>query len=132
MKKTDRTKYKTELCKNWIEVGVCRYEGKCQFAHGEDELVGKLPPTNSKYKSKTCTTFNEKLYCPYGKRCLFRHDDRAVEEIFKYNYSMKLTFLPESYQNSLYSSDLMSQKDESKRLKIFQEMTSTTHQADNC
>lgn len=127
MKRTDRTKYKTELCKNWIEVGVCRYEGKCQFAHGEDELVGKMPPSNAKYKSKTCTTFSEKLYCPYGKRCLFRHDDRGVEEIFKSNYNIKLAYLPESYHNTLFSTDLANQKVESKRLKIFQEVTSTTN-----
>ena len=107
MKKTDRTKYKTELCKNWIEVGVCRYEGKCQFAHGEDELVGKMGPTNSKYKSKTCTTFNDKLYCPYGKRCLFRHDDRAIEEIFKYKYNMMVSQIPDSYKETIYSNDLV-------------------------
>ena len=33
------TKYKTELCKNWIEVGYCRYKNKCKFAHGQDEIV---------------------------------------------------------------------------------------------
>lgn len=27
--KTDKTKYKTEMCKNWIEIGVCRYSNKC-------------------------------------------------------------------------------------------------------
>lgn len=30
--------YKREICKNWSETGVCRYGGKCQFAHGFDEL----------------------------------------------------------------------------------------------
>lgn len=30
--------YKTELCRSWEEKGSCRYGGKCQFAHGEDEL----------------------------------------------------------------------------------------------
>jgi Zinc finger domain len=56
--KVDKTKYKTEMCKNWIEVGVCRYGNKCQFAHGDLELLGKAPPVNNmKYKSKTCTTF---------------------------------------------------------------------------
>lgn len=27
--KVDKTKYKTELCKNWIELGHCRYGRKC-------------------------------------------------------------------------------------------------------
>ena len=30
--------YKTELCRSWEEKGSCRYGGKCQFAHGEDEI----------------------------------------------------------------------------------------------
>ena len=30
--------YKTELCRSWEEKGSCRYGGKCQFAHGEEEL----------------------------------------------------------------------------------------------
>lgn len=55
------------MCKNWIEIGSCRYGTKCQFAHGDYELLGKAPPVNNtKYKSKTCTTFNERLFCPYG------------------------------------------------------------------
>ena len=82
MLKVDKTKYKTEMCKNWIEVGQCRYGNKCQFAHGDHELMGKAPPVNNnKYKSKTCSTFNEKLYCPYGQRCLFKHEDRNFEEV---------------------------------------------------
>lgn len=32
--KIDKTKFKTEMCKNWIEQGFCRYGNKCQFAHG--------------------------------------------------------------------------------------------------
>ncbi len=42
--KVDKTKYKTEMCKNWIEIGVCRYGNKCQFAHGDFELLGKQAP----------------------------------------------------------------------------------------
>ena len=34
----ERSMYKRELCKNWQEVGFCRYGGKCQYAHGIDEL----------------------------------------------------------------------------------------------
>lgn len=34
-----QTKYKTELCKNWIEVGYCRYKSLCMFAHGHSEVV---------------------------------------------------------------------------------------------
>lgn len=30
--------YKTELCRSHSITGICRYEDKCQFAHGIDEL----------------------------------------------------------------------------------------------
>lgn len=50
--KTDKGKFKTEMCKNWIEIGTCRYGNKCQFAHGDQELINKLAPSNIKYKSK--------------------------------------------------------------------------------
>ena len=101
MKKTDKTKYKTEMCKNWIEIGVCRYGNKCQFAHGDYELIDKQLPQNAKYKSKSCNTFNEKLFCPYGKRCLFRHDDRQMEELERYYYFFKVNYFPETFLEKL-------------------------------
>ena len=55
--KTDRTKYKTEMCKNWVDRGWCRYNDKCQFAHGQAELVEK-DCQNDKYKSRVCVSFN--------------------------------------------------------------------------
>ena len=53
----DITKYKTELCKNWIEVGTCRYGTKCQFAHGKDEQNSSKK--HKKYRSKECNNFFE-------------------------------------------------------------------------
>ena len=32
-------RYKAKLCKNWQRDGVCPYYQKCQFAHGEAELL---------------------------------------------------------------------------------------------
>uniref|UniRef100_A0A3Q3Q2S1 mRNA decay activator protein ZFP36 n=1 Tax=Monopterus albus TaxID=43700 RepID=A0A3Q3Q2S1_MONAL len=31
------SRYKTELCRSFTENGLCKYGGKCQFAHGEEE-----------------------------------------------------------------------------------------------
>lgn len=31
-------RYKTKVCKNYIEMGMCPYESRCMFAHGDDEL----------------------------------------------------------------------------------------------
>lgn len=91
------------MCKNWIEVGSCRYGNKCQFAHGDFELNDKVLPANAKYKSKMCNTFFETLYCPYGSRCLFKHDDRVFEDVTRYNYVTKMTFFPMAYQEYLTS-----------------------------
>ncbi|KAJ7102271.1 hypothetical protein B0H15DRAFT_795796 [Mycena belliarum] len=65
--------YKTELCRSWEEKGTCRYAGKCQFAHGEEELrnVSRHP----KYKTEICRTFWVSGSCPYGKRCCFIHTE---------------------------------------------------------
>jgi hypothetical protein len=30
--------YKTRMCKNWEQTGTCLYAGRCNFAHGEEEL----------------------------------------------------------------------------------------------
>ena len=62
-----QTKYKTELCKNWIEIGFCRYGNNCKYAHGHSEVVlPKLAPTK---KDKNCKTFFKTGQCPYGTRC---------------------------------------------------------------
>lgn len=31
-------RYKTKMCRNYIEMGMCPYETRCMFAHGEHEL----------------------------------------------------------------------------------------------
>lgn len=88
--KTDAKKFKTEMCKNWIEAGTCRYGNKCQFSHGEQELIGKKEPSDQKYKTKSCESFSDTRFCPYGNRCLFRHEDRQFEEVHSYFYVSKL------------------------------------------
>jgi hypothetical protein len=61
----DETKFKTEMCRNWLELGACGYGKKCNYAHGKVEILDKLP-ANEKYKSKDCLPFHEKGYCTYG------------------------------------------------------------------
>ncbi|CAK5264884.1 unnamed protein product [Mycena citricolor] len=65
--------YKTELCRSWEEKGSCRYAGKCQFAHGEEEL--RNVQRHPKYKTEICRTFWVSGSCPYGKRCCFIHTE---------------------------------------------------------
>lgn len=65
-------RYKTELCRQFVENGGCKYGDKCQFAHGSPDLkdVNRHP----KYKTDYCRTFHSKGFCPYGPRCHFIHE----------------------------------------------------------
>jgi len=67
------TKYKTELCKNWIERGTCPYGSKCQFAHGPSEMRAR--EHKQTYKTRPCQAFAETGSCTYGPRCKYRHGD---------------------------------------------------------
>ncbi|CAG9317624.1 unnamed protein product [Blepharisma stoltei] len=58
-------KYKTEICKNWVN-GHCQFGESCAFAHGREELREKA------LSKKECTHFAEG-FCVYGERCLFKH-----------------------------------------------------------
>ena len=79
-------KYKTKLCKSWINKGCCKYGNNCVFAHSNEELKQCLPvdiytpkkkliktsnskkldsiPQNdtSSHKSDIMTTYNEAMY----------------------------------------------------------------------
>ena len=77
-KKND-PKYKTELCKSFMQTNFCCYGNKCRFAHGYKVLVVKKQINH--YKQKTCNSFFNKGYCPYGSRCNFKHDERKLEQI---------------------------------------------------
>ncbi|XP_061576282.1 mRNA decay activator protein ZFP36L1 [Cololabis saira] len=67
------SRYKTELCRSFTENGLCKYGGKCQFAHGAEELrdLNRHP----KYKTEPCRTFHTIGFCPYGIRCHFVHNN---------------------------------------------------------
>ena len=65
-------RYKTEMCKQFQLYKSCRYDNKCQYAHGEAELrsINRHP----KYKTEQCRTYHTTGFCPYGARCHFVHD----------------------------------------------------------
>ncbi|KAL7400297.1 hypothetical protein ABVT39_009903 [Epinephelus coioides] len=72
------SRYKTELCRSFTESGLCKYGGKCQFAHGTDELrdLNRHP----KYKTEPCRTFHTIGFCPYGIRCHFVHNNEEEKK----------------------------------------------------
>lgn len=65
-------RYKTELCRSWMDSGSCRYGTKCQFAHGSHELRPII--RHPKYKTEMCRSWAETKSCPYGRRCRFIHE----------------------------------------------------------
>lgn len=71
-KNSSVTRYKTELCRPFLEYGYCKYGEKCQFAHGEYDL--RLLPRHPKYKTELCRTYHSRGFCPYGSRCHFIHN----------------------------------------------------------
>ena len=76
------TRYKTELCRPFLEYGYCKYGDKCQFAHGEHEV--REVPRHPRYKTELCRTYHAKGYCPYGSRCHFIHNmDEARKPLDK-------------------------------------------------
>ncbi|XP_070826709.1 mRNA decay activator protein ZFP36L1 isoform X1 [Chaetodon trifascialis] len=72
------SRYKTELCRSFNESGLCKYGGKCQFAHGAEELrdLSRHP----KYKTEPCRTFHTIGFCPYGMRCHFVHNNEEEKK----------------------------------------------------
>lgn len=53
----EQVKYKTELCKNWIEKGKCSYSIRCRFAHGPQELI-QNKEVQKLQKNAKCDTFH--------------------------------------------------------------------------
>lgn len=102
-------KYKTELCKSFMEEKFCKYGNKCRYAHGESELVIKTKNVN--YKKKLCKSFFNEGFCTYGIRCNFQHDQRKLSEMQLSIYSINLLLFPKS---KLYSG---------RRLKVFEDIT---------
>jgi len=66
-------KYKTELCKRFLNTGSCRYQNACSFAHGPSEL--RRVVIHPKYKSELCRNFHLYGFCKYGQKCNFIHKE---------------------------------------------------------
>lgn len=66
--------YKTELCRNMAELGVCDFGKECYFAHSEAEKRQaegrKLHPN---HRTVHCIEWNRGNVCKFGRRCAFIH-----------------------------------------------------------
>jgi len=70
-------RYKTELCRTFVETGRCNYNTKCQFAHGAQDMRSLLH--HPKYKTELCRAFHTVGLCQYGPRCHYVHSTGAGE-----------------------------------------------------
>lgn len=110
-----QVKYKTELCKNWIEKGKCSYSVRCKFAHGYHELVSsvKVEEKQKPYKQVLCENFHKDNYCSYGTRCVYIHDERKTGDFTSSFYGKSLLLL----------NDRTTSKDSrSGRLQVFKDL----------
>lgn len=90
-----KIKYKTEICRYWMERGVCQYGTNCAFAHGYHEIREKSHLPNN-YKTRKCKRYHTKGYCSYGFRCQFQHQKRKKE-----NRKSKLYMTYNKYFNNM-------------------------------
>lgn len=119
-------KFKTVLCKHFIQHGSCSYGDKCQFAHGHHELssgpmlgvnmnIGsipqmestskpnKIPPNPANFKIVKCKNWEATGNCKYGSVCTFAHGDNELRT--KSENNLKISENAISVDNS-YSSGI--------------------------
>ena len=63
--------YKTQVCRNFMQTGVCKFQENCCFAHGEHELrnlTDPLPPIPREVL----------LYCPPNMKLLPNHGNIQI------------------------------------------------------
>lgn len=95
-------KYKTQLCQQWTERGVCKYGEHCNFAHGHQErsqFVRHIVESD-KLKTKNCRVFYKDNVCMYGSGCIFRHEHRGYTQLFRHYYTPHLIALEQLFDSS--------------------------------
>ena len=99
------SKYKTEMCKNMLLKGNCKWGPQCSFAHDQSELQCK-GPYNHYYKTKICKYYTDMGFCPYALKCQFLHvkSFNAYNELlgsYEKKVSLKMTGASESLEDIL-------------------------------
>ena len=68
---SSHSKYKTEMCRNFMLRGFCQKGNQCLFAHGMNELRPRYVGFN--FRTKVCTAYRSTGFCKYGSRCTYVH-----------------------------------------------------------
>jgi len=114
----DDGKYKTEMCKNWIETNQCRYGSKCQFAHGKEELA--VFKRSTQRRTKNCRVFYKEKQCMYGSRCMFRHEHRHFDQIMRHYYAVQLYTMESLYETAKDQAEYVNtMKSDVRKLPVF-------------
>lgn len=114
-------KYKTEMCKTWVNQNFCPYGNKCRFAHGRKDLFRKNVDAG-KYKQKECSSFYFFGFCLYGERCHFKHDERRIETLYRNSYYSYLLNSLATQQESIRINRSRPNR-ATKRLSVFAQIT---------
>ena len=101
-------RYKTVLCKKFVQTQSCPYGEKCQFAHGEQELrpfngqapnmmytmgMGSKNQNNMlNYKIVKCKNWEKDKSCKYGAHCTYAHGEEELRNKADNLYQMNPTF----------------------------------------
>lgn len=121
MSKKPSDKYKTELCKNFVYHGFCKWGDNCFFAHGKHELKSKVVLSQF-YKTKVCKHFHKGGFCPYGSRCQYFHfKPFEINRELCDSYIKKLILKIEQPRSRL-ESILNANERVQKRLSVFQSL----------
>lgn len=116
---TLKQKYKTQLCKHYLEHTKCPLAQYCQFAHGQEDLrqpndplpknFGKtaLGAVHSNYKTIPCKYYLEGVECKFGEGCSFYHDEserrRLIDPLPNLPEGVTLPPMPEKLKKARYN-----------------------------
>jgi hypothetical protein len=116
---TLKQKYKTQLCKHYLENSKCPLAQYCQFAHGQEDLrqpndplpknFGKtaLGAVHSNYKTIPCKYWTETGNCKFGEGCSFFHEKiearRLIDPLPNLPEGVTLPPMPEKLKKHRYN-----------------------------
>ena len=98
--------FKTQLCKNFMSQGKCKYGQLCNFAHGVSELQRSKSKQDKNFRP--CKSYHLSGYCSNGSKCQYLHNEVIFSDERKESFitnPLHVFFVHKRYQNS-YSSRL--------------------------
>ncbi|KAL0219979.1 hypothetical protein P9112_005632 [Eukaryota sp. TZLM1-RC] len=74
---SEQSLYRTEMCRSFMERGICSFGASCAFAHSEKQLRPRI--SHPKFKTELCRSYHSRPFvCLYGSRCRFVHSENPL------------------------------------------------------